>query len=332
MNLKKGLERLGHKVDVATYGDGFKFFSSDINIGSLSASASSHVSRAVRNTALALSFKNYDVVQVISPEPFYRPISGALIGLLRRCTAIKIFVAAGSDAIYRNHIRDLDYYPPHDWFVNTKKYQKLKNMLNSFDAVVPVCWEYKYCMEKAGISTKDLIPLPINLINLRNEKALSSEKIRVYHPINRVNHSHDFKGTLLIVEAFKKLEENYGEIADFTAQGGMPYSEYLEVSEKADIVVDQAYSYSYGMSAAIALSQGKVVLSGLEDKTLSVEHYKESPVINIIPDKDDIENKISKLLDKKVISEIGQAGRLFAEKYHDSLAVAKRYENVYMSL
>ena len=329
-NLKFGLEKIGHEVDIATYGDGWKQYPSGINIGRTGSDISAKFSRLWGNFSLIKIFSYYDVVQIISPDPFFPPISKVILNALMGSSAKKVYIAAGSDAIYRKYVRELKYFPPHDWFENTKKFQKLKDMLLQFDAVVPVCWEYKYCMNRADIKTTSVIPFPI--IENEQVKRSSSNRIRVFHPINRPNHKFDFKGTEIIESAFADLRGKYESKADFISKGGLPYKDYLREAAKADIIVDQVYSYSYGMSAAIGLRQGQVVLSGREDDIKSERFYAESPIINITPDKEDVKNRIAECLSDSFISDVGKQGFRFAAEHHDAATVAKAYEALYLAL
>ena len=74
-NLKFGLEKIGHEVDIATYGDGWKQYPSGINIGRTGSDISAKFSRFWGNFSLIKLFSYYDVVQIISPDPFFPPIS-----------------------------------------------------------------------------------------------------------------------------------------------------------------------------------------------------------------------------------------------------------------
>lgn len=326
--LKNGLIKLGVHVDIATYGDGWKKYKSDIHLGKTDPSISSHIERLLRQTLLINRIKSYDVIQLISPNPFYRPISPILEKLIFNNDRKIVYIAAGSDAIYRKYVKQLKYYPPHNW-EESHNYRDLKNMLELIDHVVPVCWEYEYCMQQAGVETEPLMPFPIDLSRFHPKKLATNKKIVIFHPLNRTDLRYDFKGTLIIQKAFERLRKKHGDAAEFICAGGMPHSEYEKLTERVDIIVDQAYSYSYGMSAAYGLANGKVVLSGMEERA-RVMHYTSSPIINIKPDVDDIENKIDALIrNRKQIQHIGEQSRAFAEAFHCNLKVAERFLEIY---
>ena len=327
--LKKGLMSIGIETHIATHGDTFKKYSSDINLGSISGSLASHLDRLKCQFLLAKKFGKYDVVQVISPDPFYKPVSSIFNAVLANSDCKKIYIAAGSDAIYRKHVRELEYYPPHPWYDDSNKYYSLKKRLEKFDNIIPVCWEYKYAMEQAGFSPSPVIPFPIDLQQFKPKPRQGRKKIVFFHPLNRVNLEYDFKGTLIIQDAFKILTEKYSDVAEFICKGNMTHQEYDAFTDNVDVIVDQLYSYSYGMSAALGLAKGKVVISGLE-QGIDVEHFKECPIINSKPNVADLVRNIEILiLDKSAVNRMQIESRFYAEKYHCSTKVAEQFAKIY---
>ena len=84
------------------------------------------------------------------------------------------------------------------------------------------------------------------------------------------------------------------------------------------------------MNALIALTKGKVVLSGNEKETEELLEEK-SPVINIKPDVEDIFNKLENLvLNPNEISALGQRSYDFVKEVHDNVKVSKLYLNSWM--
>ncbi|KLJ00733.1 hypothetical protein WQ56_08020 [Luteimonas sp. FCS-9] len=97
-----------------------------------------------------------------------------------------------------------------------------------------------------------------------------------------------------------------------------------------DIIVDQAYSYSYGMSAAYALAKGKIVLSGMESEARANGIYCDCPVINIRPNVQDIADKIASVIESRSkLGILSDASRDFAERFHDHKEVARQYAEIY---
>jgi glycosyltransferase involved in cell wall biosynthesis len=108
--------------------------------------------------------------------------------------------------------------------------------------------------------------------------------------------------------------------------GKMSLMKYLKILEQANIIVDQALSYEYGMNAIYSMAMGKVVLSGNEPECQDEFNRSDIPVINIKPDVEDIYNKLEKLvLNKDEIIKIGKKSREFVEDFHSHIKVAQQY-------
>jgi len=329
--LKKGLIAIGVEAKIATFGDGWKRYETDISLGNLNGFARGAISKINCQLQLMRHINDFDVIQCISPTPFFRPLNRLLINQMQQSDASLFYVAAGSDAVYRKHVRNLPYYPPHDWYENEREYSALKNLLKKARAIIPVCYEYEFCMKRDGRDPHKIIPFPINVSNQTPSKLVKNRRIRVFHPLNRPNPNNDFKGSKNIKDVFDRLSSRFHDTAEFIVAGGLPHQEYDELTNSVDIIVDQTNSMSYGMSAAYGLAKGKVVLSGLENVAKTHNHYKDCPVINITPDPKDLERKLEGLLlNRSLIRELGEKSRLFAEQHHDHKKVAHEYLKTYV--
>ena len=66
---------------------------------------------------------------------------------------------------------------------------------------------------------------------------------------------------------------------------------------KADVLVDQLYSYTPSMNALLAMSKGIVVVGGGEKENYDILDEKElRPIINIQPSKEDVFQKLESLV------------------------------------
>jgi glycosyltransferase involved in cell wall biosynthesis len=328
--LKKGLIKQGVHVELATLGQHFRKYKTDLFLGTEKKDKISSIQRAIIQLYNIPKLKSFDVIQTISPQPFHKGVSKLIENLVFDQGKKLIYIAAGSDEIYRKHVQELDYWPEHSEYGSEAGYEKLKKKLSNFSEIIPVCWEYRYAMQKAGFDPQDIIPFPIDVKSQKYSPFKKDKRIKVFHPLNRTNwKGNDFKGTEFILKAFQKLEKKYKGKVEFIVKGGMTSIEYDKFTDDVDIIVDQTSSYSYGMSAAYGLAKGKVVLSGLEAIT-QTGHYSEAPVINLKPDPKFIVHEIEKLLeDRDKITAISEKSREFAENYHDSEKVAKEYLKYY---
>jgi len=324
--LRRGLRTLGVDARIATFGDGFKRYGTDIALGREGPGLSAAASKLYRQLRTASGFRSFDILQTISPDPFFRPVGPLLEHYVFGDGGKCVYVAAGSDAIYRHHVLGLRYQPPHAWFDAPARYRRLHRRLSSFAHVIPVCWEYRYAMQQAGLHPAPVMPFPIDLSRHRVRPPARDGRLRVFHPLNRSNLDWDFKGTRLIQEAFERLRARYGDVAEFFCAGGMDHAAYDALTDEVDVIVDQTWTYSYGMSAAYGMAKGKVVLSGLEDEARAHGFYRDCPVVNLLPDVSAIERSIAQLIqDRAATRARGESGRTFAETHHDHVRVAEAY-------
>lgn len=327
--LRRGLRAVGVQADIATFGDHHKRFATDINIGSTDAGASNTAGRVLRQLRNAPRYRTYDVIQSISPQPFNRALTRLIEPyVLGRKPPAFVYLAAGSDALYRRYVRDLDYWPPHDWHENDAIEKQERRVLKRADAIVSAIWDYQYTLRQAGFSS-ELIPFPVDISRYDFSPAGTRDRILVYHPINRPE-GNDGKGISFIRAAFDKVRDELSDVADFVERGGMSFSEYMEFTSTVDILVDQATAYTYGMSTTYALARGQVVLSGNHPATHEDPDFARSPVVPITPDADQIADTLRALIrDRARLREMSYKGRAYAEDVHDAIKVARRYKAVY---
>ena len=104
----------------------------------------------------------------------------------------------------------------------------------------------------------------------------------------------------------------------------MSFSSYLDYITSVDIVVDQINTYSYGMNALLALSYGKVVLSGCEPECLTALNISSSPIINLKPNINHIYNTLKTLLasSPEQLNELSSQSKRYVQKHHDCTKIA----------
>lgn len=331
-NLKEGLEYYGHDVSLISTGDSWKkivennqhFFSTNKN----------RFIRRVHSIFLQLKninkFKNFDIVQLISPNIF----GGLKIGYNYKMLNIiknhnnKMFLTVAGNHYYIYRIsQNLEYsyfklLPKNNRYTKKSYIKNNNETINLVDGIIPTTYTYAEAYRNHP-KLLNTIPFPINVDKVKYiPQKIENNKLKIFHGLNR----EQMKGTKYIRAAMEKIKENYPKDVDIIIDGKMPLGKYLKVLEEANIVVDQAYSYGYGMNALYSLAMGKVVLSGNEPECGKEFGRDDIPVINIKPSVEDIYNKLEKLvLNKKCIEEIGYKSRKFVEDFHDYKKVAKQY-------
>ena len=116
----------------------------------------------------------------------------------------------------------------------------------------------------------------------------------------------------------------------------VPYDEYCAMLERADVQVDQLYSYTPSMNSLAAMARGTVVIGGGEEDFYRFIGEKElRPIINVSPVKSFEENVAC--LERALLTE-GNVERLsrqsieFVRKHHDYRKVAAKYVAMYEQL
>jgi hypothetical protein len=341
-NLKDGLIELGHEVTLASFSDGYKkILSKDISFDSVLPGLLGKVENRIRPLLELRNLSGFDVVQLINPFEFDIPGFPATYFLKRiKNNNKKFFMSAcGSDAYYyQKSSKILKYHPFDDMvrydlknasckFMSKSSLEYNKNIANLVDGVIPIFYDCEVAY--SGFSNlSSTIPIPLNANRVEYCENIVKEKLVIFHGLSR----YGFKGTRYIEKAFEILNEKYPGKLELIIKGGLPLREYLKIQTSANIVVDQALSYSTGMNALYALAHGKVVLSGAEPESLTSLGVSSSPVVNILPEAEDIVSKIEQFIgDAALVKKVGAESRDFVVKYHNHVAIAEKYLKVWTS-
>lgn len=142
------------------------------------------------------------------------------------------------------------------------------------------------------------------------------------------------KGTDRLYEAARRVVECHPDLCTLDVVENLPYAEYVKRLRDADIVLDQLYSYTPATNALLAMTMGKVVVSGGEPEYYDfIGEYDNRPIINAVPDDDEalfrsIEEAV---LNPRGLIDRGIKSREFAIKHNDVDVVAKRFIDFWKS-
>lgn len=342
-NLKEGLLELGLDVKLASNGDWWKKIPGrDFPLTIEGIGNKLVINRYMRKyyreiqPLLNSKFYGYDVVQAMTADLFDMKI---------RMKMYKRIFERNKDVFCL--LPGDDYYTYRAWKAGKFRYssfddnderihimtgdanaQKLKEeaydyMLEHSKGIIPI---NPYELEMPYYGMKNLrryIPFPINIHKISYQSnVVNNGKIVIYHSITRPRD----KGSDYIARAMEYIQNKYPNDVECIIRGMVPYREWLELMKKANVIVDQCKSYSYGMTAALAMASGKVVLSGLEPETLTSIQTPGCPIYNIVPNTDQIVSVLENMIENKNnIESIGYRGRRFVETEHDYIKVAKMY-------
>ena len=337
-NLRSGLEKKGHTVTLLSDGDGFKKIGG--SNGNISLPNGKNIISKIYGLCIYPFFnrflkKKYDATIIINFDVFHPRIIKKMMKKLRKKTPALLLTSCGYDYalleafnnkqfeyyMFDENVDKVERFNSKSWKVFLKDDGEKKVIDKYIDLVIPTAYEYG-----VGYSDKksDIILLPVDLEKITYQENIVKDKIVFFHGLNRETE----KGTKYIVEALKKLEENYPDDVEVIVDGKMPYDKYLEVMSKTNVVVDQCKSYWYGMNAIIAMAQGKVVLSGARKESLAAIGLtnKDCPIVPIGPNVEEIYKQLEMVVkNKNSIATMGKNSRAYVERYHDNLKIAQKY-------
>lgn len=144
------------------------------------------------------------------------------------------------------------------------------------------------------------------------------------------------KGAMKIAMFVEEVARRHPGKVQIKYVEGVPYDEYMHLLAKADVLVDQLYSYTPSMNSLAAMARGTVVIGGGEEEYYEFIGEKTlRPIINVRPDVPDEENITTierALFTDGTLERMAQESIQFVHKYHDYRLVAKQYEQLYYSL
>lgn len=360
-SLKSGLIQAGHQVTLISTGDAFKKFPADVKFSAKRIEGSSLL-RFLRKVIFKIfrvdiafleigyrcldwlvDQKNYDVIQLINEYPLKTPyfFEKRIFKRLRSLTSKMVVLACGDDYIYLKNIDKLPHHPilqhPGIGFPFSDKYLTQKHkvyhdfVFQQKDLIISSDLDYHSVYN--GI--KDyygLIPNPVDLSNFYLKPKKETSRIVIFHGINHTNYYK--KGNDYFDAALAIIQQKYQDKIEVISVTSIPYAEYIQSYNEADIVLDQTYALDQGYNALEAMAQGKVVFTGAGALFCKTYHLKPNSVaIHTIPNAEKIAADLEKLiLNPNRIQEIGQAARLFIEKHHDYKVVANNYMEAWKTI
>jgi hypothetical protein len=343
VNLKFGLERLGHAVVLASNGDGKRNFPRDINLKPRFMGKLGILEVLLRLCFFRNKFKNFDTVLLIAPLLLpvkLKFLNKALIKFLHRNNGKLFLLAAGSvgtDSFTSSFYRDdfvlsrvykkiIDQNPIYKIAVESDGWMINHYIHKHISGVIPVMFEYAEGYRRQNYKNLlETIPIPINLRKINYQDNIAKGTVKIFHGVTRSD-----KGSEVIVEAMNAIYKRYPNEVELRIVSNLSIEEYLEEMQQSNIVLDQTNCYSYGMNAIMAMAFGKVVLGGGRKEMLREMNLVDSPLINIDDDADQIQMHLDRLVCKKeILFELGKKSRKFVEDFHDADLVSKRFALIF---
>jgi glycosyltransferase involved in cell wall biosynthesis len=357
-SLKEGLQQLGHEVYILGHQDGFKNYPVDFTIKKKLDSGffkkikvavhiifgfdiSSYLTYLQFNKNKS-KFTGFDVVQLVNENSFYCQyyFEKKILDFLFQNNSKTYLLSSGYDYLNVKYCFENTSFkssiPPYlatkikpKSFENVLKFRtvsfkKLHQFIYSnIQGIIASDIDYHIPLLKIS-KYSGLIPNPINIAKIDFNPLTISDKTIIFHGINEANYYK--KGNDYFEKALHIIEKKYGSKIEIITTRNIPYSTYINLYNKAHIVLDQTYANDQGYNALEAMAKGKVVFTGAEKEF--TEHYNltERVCINALPDVDYLVSELSFLIENpNEIIAIGNRARAFIEKEHDYIKIANQY-------
>lgn len=359
-SLKEGLVTLGHEVITVATGDHFKKYNVDYSIHSAFFSDFwfirkfatlvyktttidlEKIERAVRFYFILPKLQGCNHVQLINSDAVetYPYISRFLYKKVFQNIKSRSLLVCGDDTPIIDYLfkKELKYSVLTPYFddnslrkqfhfplkYRTKSYRKTFDWLTeNCTSLIASDLDYNIPLEAMGYKPH-FIPNPINTDIIAFQELEINTRIVIFLGINRG--SYIKKGISFFEKALAVIIEKYGSKVEIIISENIPYNKYIELYNKAHILLDQVYAYDQGYNALEAMAKGKVVFTGAETEFTKHYNLRERVAVNALPQLESLVNELSFLIDNPdEINAIGQRARTFIQKEHNYMEIAEKY-------
>lgn len=349
--LAEGLRALGHEVTVASNGDFWKDYPRDIDL-SRKPGRLGGIALLSKIYSLLPRWRGFDVVQIVNPmflelkaeriAPIFR--------YLRRHNKHVVLGAYGMDwywvytCTYDMPLRYSDFNLGNEVRTNADAVKEQRDWLGTFkeqlnkataeeaDAIVACLYEYQVCYERFFPAKTTFIPLPIKMPMTTADTERRPTRVRIFAGISKGR--SEYKGTDIMVRAAEEVVRRHPDRIELVKVEGVPFSQYQQLMEGSDAILDQLYSYTPSMNALLAMSKGIICIGGGEPENYDIIHEERlRPIVNVEPSYEDVVSKIEELvMNPERIPEMKRQSIEYVAKHHDFMKVARQYEALYRSL
>ena len=347
--LAEGLRSFGHEVCVASNGDFWKNYRRDISLVRKTCSLVDSLKYSAKVAKALTKMRGYDIVQLINPM-FLELKAERLMPIykyLRRHNG-KIFLGAfGMDHYWVNICRTTSTFRYSDFnfgnmlredeiamnevrdWIGTAKERLNKYIAEDCEGIIAGLYEYYACYSQVYPQKTKFIPYPINTDEIRYVAPDLGNKVRFFIGISK-NRSV-YKGTDIMLRALERVCRKFPERCEMVKAEGVPYQQYRDMMNGCNVFLDQLYSYTPAMNGLLAIAKGLVLVGGGEEENYEILGEKEMrPIVNVLPDEDDVYNKLLNLVEHpEMIRKMSADSRKYIELYHDYKKVAATYLDYY---
>ncbi|MCM3100037.1 glycosyltransferase [Priestia megaterium] len=107
----------------------------------------------------------------------------------------------------------------------------------------------------------------------------------------------------------------------------MSHKSVMEIYRQADIIIDQLCIEAFGMLSLERMALGKPVICYIPEDLIET-YASELPIINANPKT--IYNQLRSIISNgELLRNLGEKGRVYVERHHDSIKIAHQLKSLY---
>lgn len=352
-SLSQGLAQLGHNVTVASHGSRWMNTQRNIDLSRRPGKVGGLLFWLKLNTLMASDLKGYDIVHIHNPIFLdLRPHRvKAIFNKLRRDNGAVFLTALGTDSAYVDMCvsktsplkyneftidgKPAPYSMEHPERLKAWQSPPLsdhcKYIYDNIDGAVAILYEYYLACTRA--LPEDMVGYAgIGIDTAYGKKLIKAPNLdaplRIMLACHKGREVEKGCDVLLPVLRDFALENKDKVVFDFVQN--RPFSEFQQLLSNADIVVDQLYSYSPATTALMAMSMGKVAVSGAEREYYDFIGEKDlRPIINANPFHPlHLKKELKELLDnREKLAALSEMGPAFVKKHNSIEGMADKFSN-----
>ena len=342
--LAEGLKHLGHEVTVLSNGDFWKDYPRDINMVRRPGK-SGGIAYMARLYSLLPRLRGYDVVQIINPM-FLEIKAHRILPIykyLRRHNGKMLLGAFGmdyywvSECVNRRPLRYSDFNigdtlrtdadamkERADW-IGTDKERLNRYIAEDCDGIVTGLYEYHVCYEPHFPDKTEYMPYPIAAEMNADQVEPAHHPLRLFIGINRARST--YKGTDIMLHAAEKVMAAHPGKVELKKAESVPFTQYQEMMNDSDVILDQLYSYTPSMNSLLAMAKGLVCVGGGEEEHYELLGENElRPIVNVLPTEESVIAAMERLVTHPdEVTRLKKDSVKYVRRHHDYLKVAQKW-------
>lgn len=353
-SLSAGLVRLGHEVTVASDGTSWLRTERDIDLSRRLPGKTGGALLWLRlNSDIGRKLRGFDIVQVTNQNFVQlKPIRiiKAFDMLRKHNGAVYCTALATDNAYVRTCLSPSSPLKYSEWrmpwgptrFSVSQESHKEKwladdmrrladHIYNNVDGIISGLYEYHAVFHHAYPHVPIAyggIPVDTGVLTYFSEpeETFRNRPLRVLLTAHKGRENE--KGMDLMRPLARQLAADFPDKVELITPPNVPYSEFINILRRTDIVFDQMYSYTPATTALMLMACGGVALSGGEEEFYHfIGEDTLRPVLNLDPtDLNATYRSISRLVcDRDMFMRMRSEGRTFVERHNSTDVVARRF-------